>query len=106
MPVVMLKKDWPGLFRRVIRDDEGKAVVPERVIEFAPGEAVEVEDSDMPSLLPDVELGTLRLNPLLKIRKADAAKAEQAAKEPEPTSEPSEPPATIPMNQHHRKHRH
>lgn len=69
MPIVMLRRDWPGQFRRVIRDEEGKPVEPERVLMFSPGESVECEDGDMPSLARDVQLKTLIVNAVLKVEK-------------------------------------
>jgi hypothetical protein len=51
MPKVMLRRNWPGNFRRSIRNEKGEVL---RVIEFAPGQAVEVLDDEMPSVQADL----------------------------------------------------
>lgn len=86
MPVVMLKREWPGQFRRVIRDDNGAPVEPRRVLLFTPGESVEVDDCDMPAIADDVKAGTLKVNANLKTRKAEepVAAPEPPAAEPKP----------------------
>lgn len=48
----MLKRSWPGNFRRTItRDKNGK---PLKVLEFTPGVAVEVSASEARALMPDI----------------------------------------------------
>lgn len=40
---VMLKRNWPGPFRRSVRDEDGNVV---RLLTFAPGEAVKLQGED------------------------------------------------------------
>lgn len=39
---LMLRKDWAGNFRRVVRDETGKPIEPETALEWSPGEIMEV----------------------------------------------------------------
>ncbi len=51
MPLVMLKKDWPGTFRRSIRDDKGKII---STLEFNPGEPVDISYDQLPAIEKDM----------------------------------------------------
>lgn len=48
---VMLKKTWPGNFRRTVRDAEGQ---PRRVLEFAPGAPVELTEEEAAAVADDI----------------------------------------------------
>lgn len=52
MPMVMLKRNWQGHFRRTLpgatKDD------PPRVLEFAPGELQEVTDAELVAIKDDI----------------------------------------------------
>jgi hypothetical protein len=76
MAVVKLKKNWPGNFRRSIRES-GKVVAE---YEFTAGQDVEIDDSHVPGLQDDIDKGTLILVP-------------QVAG-PAPVMEPEKQPAT------------
>jgi hypothetical protein len=49
--LIMLKPSWPGNFRRSIRNKKGDVT---KILEFTPGEAVEVTKSELESLGPDI----------------------------------------------------
>lgn len=51
MPLVMLKKTWPGGFRRNVRDVGGKIV---RTLEFLPGEPLDVPPEDCTAIAADI----------------------------------------------------
>lgn len=84
--LVMLKKSWPGNFRRTIRDSKGKE---RRVIEFHPGDPVDVSrqeyeflvaNGDLDSALQEVSLdGKGRARPV-------AEQVPEEASEPVPES--------------------
>lgn len=48
---VMLKGNWPGNFRRSVRDEQGKVL---KVLEFTPGVPVEVNDEELAAITPDI----------------------------------------------------
>lgn len=53
MPFVMLKKNWPGMFRRTITTGKkGKEV--RRTLEFAPGVPVDLTLSEIDALRGDI----------------------------------------------------
>ena len=53
MPSVMLKKDWPGNFRRTITiGKKGKEV--KKVLEFTPGVPVELTPAEIEAVRPDI----------------------------------------------------
>lgn len=70
--LVMLKRTWPGNFRRVLRDEAGKALLDdegrEQSIVFTPGEAVELSDEEYAHVLPWVETDEKRRRPLVHVR--------------------------------------
>lgn len=41
MPLVMLKRSWPGQFHRTVRDESGQ---PLRRLDFAPGEPLQLDE--------------------------------------------------------------
>lgn len=51
MPLVMLKKNWPGGFRRNVRDKAGKIL---RTLEFTQGETLDVEPADCAAIAADI----------------------------------------------------
>lgn len=53
MPYVMLKTNWPGKFRRTITTGKkGKEV--KRLLEFTPGEPVELSAAEVEALRTDI----------------------------------------------------
>lgn len=58
MPLVMLKRDWPGNFRRTITEKvRGKDV--KRTLEFSPGVPVELTNAEIKAVLPDIGIALL-----------------------------------------------
>ena len=53
MPFVMLKKNWPGNFRRTIKVGK-KGKETEKVLEFTPGEPVELTAQEVEALRSDI----------------------------------------------------
>lgn len=53
MPFVMLKKNWPGNFRRTITTGK-KGKETKRVLEFTPGEPVELTPAEVDALRSDI----------------------------------------------------
>lgn len=50
MPLVMLRRDWNGTFRRTVTSTDGTS----RVLQFSPGEVVEISAAEVPSLTFDL----------------------------------------------------
>lgn len=53
MPFVMLRRDWPGNFRRTIHTGKGKGAKT-KVLEFTPGVAVEISPDDARAMKSDI----------------------------------------------------
>lgn len=53
MPSVMLKKNWPGKFRRTITIGK-KGKETKRVLEFVPGVPVELTAAEIEAVRPDI----------------------------------------------------
>ena len=60
MKYLRLKKNWPGNFHRTLRDAKGNA---SKVLEFSPGEIIEVNDDEFPQLSGDVGLALEVMQP-------------------------------------------
>lgn len=60
---VMLKRDWPGNFRRSVRDPNGEIV---HQYEFAPGLPVEIEPGHEKSLAGDIGKALIEVNAIGK----------------------------------------
>ncbi len=88
----MLRKDWAGNFRRVVRDETGKPIEPETALEWSPGEIMEVvNENEFNSVKGD-------------IGKALVEKQPPVAK-PEPKAEPDQPEAEAVEKPHKPKKR-
>jgi hypothetical protein len=76
---LQLRKDWPGNFRRTVRDSEGKA---SHIIEWSPGDIIEMKDEHERAATKD-DIGKALVEKSAPIAKA----------EPVP---PPEPPPAVP----------
>lgn len=93
---VMLRKDWPGKFRRVLRDAEGKPLTDddgqERVLVFEPGDAIELTDDEYAAVMADVQTDPKVSRPLVHVRRDE--KGRTRVVDLEKDGEPDDAPRT------------
>ena len=98
MPLVMLKRDWPGTFRRTIKRKDGSVV---RRAEFTPGAPTEVTDEEFNLLEPDIDVALFEVRldakhrPRIIHTDADAA-AVEVPESAAPVSDESAPASEVP----------
>lgn len=70
MALLMLRRGWPGTFRRSIRDEKGSVI---RSVEFLKDEPQEVSSGELPAFLPDIDnaLVPVRIDETGRIRVID-----------------------------------
>lgn len=54
MPIVMLKRSWPGNFRRTITVKGRGGKETKRVLEFSPGVPVDLTAEEVEAMMPDI----------------------------------------------------
>jgi hypothetical protein len=86
MPFVMLKRNWPGNFRRTITIGK-KGKETKKVLEFSPGVPVDLTAAEVEALRPDIGIALLPVDFDEKARPR-VITDEVVPEETEPTNEP------------------
>jgi len=86
MPFVMLKKDWPGNFRRTITTGK-KGKETKHVLEFSPGIPVDLSAAEVEAIRPDIGIALLPVDFDEKARPR-VITDEVVPEETEPANEP------------------
>lgn len=88
MPLVMLKKDWPGTFRRNVRDAAGAIT---ETLKFEPGVPEEVPYDKLPAIAGDLfkSLFPITLNNGKPVEIEESVFREEIETTPEVTDAPN-----------------
>jgi hypothetical protein len=88
MPFVMLKRNWPGNFRRTITIGK-KGKETKKVLEFSPGLPVDLTAAEVEAIRPDIGIALLPVDFDEKARPR-VITDEVVPEETEPANEPAQ----------------